>query len=262
MVQVETRLSFEEYFWKDIDLSGKIVLDAGTGFGITTLEIAKRISMQKRKGRIISIDIDPKCFELAEKLLEENGLIDLVTFIKADLSNMPQIESESIDVIISTRTISDINRFPCRLMRAISEFHRVLKKGGQIVLSDECPRFKPLSEEEEVAVLRWQLAKAISHLIGRPHGNEVEPEDLEFMMKIVGFRKCEWAIFKGERISKRRIEHFVTKSSEMIKKITYTGLRQAFLEAVEDVKKVFQEKGGVFPPRYVIHAVKCDFKPL
>ncbi len=256
MARVETKLSFEEYFWKGIDLSGKVVLDAGTGFGITTLEIAKRMSIQKQRGRIISIDIDPGCFELAERLLEENGLTDLVTFIEADLSNMPQIESESIDVIISTRTVSDINRFPCRLIKAISEFYRVLKKGGQIVLSDECPRFKPLSEDEEVAVLRWQLAKAISHLIGRPHGNEVEPDDLEFMMKLVGFRKCEWAIFSGERIPKRRIEHFVTKSSEMISKITHPGLRQAFLEAIEDLKKVFQKKRGVFPPKYVIHAVK------
>jgi len=233
-----------------------VVLDAGTGFGIMTLEIAKRLSTQKQKGRIISVDIDPKCFELAKRLLEENKLTDLVTFVEADLSNMPQIESESIDVVISTRTISDINRFPCRLLKAISEFYRVLKEGGQIVLSDECPRYKPLSEEEEVAVLRWQLAKAISHLVGRPHGNEVEPDDLEFMMRLVGFRRCEWAIFEGDRVSERRIEHFVEKSSEMASKLSHIGLRKAFLEAIKDVRRRFHEKGGVFPPKYVIHALK------
>jgi len=34
--------SFEEYFWQDIDLDNRMILDAGTGFGLTTSEIAKR----------------------------------------------------------------------------------------------------------------------------------------------------------------------------------------------------------------------------
>jgi len=34
-------LSFEDYFWDNIDLNNKAILDAGTGFGVTTLEIAK-----------------------------------------------------------------------------------------------------------------------------------------------------------------------------------------------------------------------------
>jgi len=227
--RVHTTLSFEEYFWKGIDLDGKVVLDAGTGFGITTLEIARRMIVQRQTGRIVSVDMDSNCFELARKLLAKHKLEHLVDFVHADLSNMPQIETESIDIIISTRTISDINRFPCRLMRAISEFYRVLKSEGRIVLSDECPRLLPLSDEEEVAVSRWRMAKAISHLIGRPHSHEVEPEDLEFMLKLVGFRKCEWAIFKGERIPERRIKHFVGRAKEMALKIEDTKLKKCIL---------------------------------
>jgi len=130
MGRVHTTLSFEEYFWKDVNLDGKVVLDAGTGFGLTTLEIAKRMIVQRRKGKIVSVDIDPNCFELARKLLAKHKLEHLVNFVQADLSNMPQIETESIDIIMSTRTISDINRYPCRLIRAVSEFYRVLKSGG------------------------------------------------------------------------------------------------------------------------------------
>ena len=256
MGRVRTNLSFEEYFWKGVDLNGKVVLDAGTGFGITTLEIAKRVSMQERKGRIISVDVNQSCFDLARKLLERHGLQDLVVFVKADLSDMPEIDSESIDVVISTRTMADVNRFPCRLLRTVKEFYRVLRRGGHVIISDECPRIKPLSEEEEVAVVRWQLAKAISHLIGRAHANEVSPEDLEFMMRVVGFKRCEWAVFKGETIPKRRIEHFIRRSKEMALKIGNEGLRKAFLRAIDEVGEMYKRKGGVFVPRYVIHAYK------
>lgn len=44
VVREDTRLSFDEYFWQGIDIGDKIVLDAGTGFGHTTLEIAQKLS--------------------------------------------------------------------------------------------------------------------------------------------------------------------------------------------------------------------------
>lgn len=256
MVREDMSFSFEEYFWQDLDLNNKVILDAGTGFGITTLEIAKRVSLQKSTSRIISVDIDLQSFDLARKLLVEHGLLDLITFVKADLSNMPQIKTESVDLIISTRTISDINSFPCRLTRAITEFHRVLKKGGQVILSDERPIPKAMSEEQKVAVTRWQLAKAISHLIGRVHANEVEPEDLEFTMKLVGFQECKWAVFKGERIPLRRIAHFVNKATDMTTHIDNLKLRKAFAEGIKTVRKTFDAKGGFFPPRYILRAKK------
>ena len=89
------------------------MLDVGKGFGLTTLEIARRMIVQRRKGRIVSVDINPNCFELARKLLAKHKLEHLVNFVQADLSNMPpQIETESIDIIMSTGTVSNINRYP------------------------------------------------------------------------------------------------------------------------------------------------------
>ena len=256
LVRDDTLLSFEEYFWQSVDLDRKVILDAGAGFGIITSEIARRIYLQKLKSSIISVDIDPQSFKLARKRLLEKSLLDLVTFVKVDLSHMPQIQTESVDIIISTRTISDINSSPCRLTRAIAEFYRILKKGGQSILSDECPLLKAVHEDEKVAVVRWQLAKAISHLIGRQHSNEVEPGDLEFTMKLVGFQECKWAIFKGEQISQKRIKHFVQAATEMAARIDDSNLKNAFLEGIENVRKIFNKEGGIFPSRYILHATK------
>jgi predicted O-methyltransferase YrrM len=69
MVVEDTSLSFEEYFWKDMDLKGKVVLDAGTGLGLTTYEIARRIYQEKQRGKIVSGDVDPEVFKQARKLL-------------------------------------------------------------------------------------------------------------------------------------------------------------------------------------------------
>ncbi len=155
---------------------------------------------------------------------------------------MPQIATESVDLVVSTRTISDINSYPCRLTRAIAEFYRVLKTEGQIILSDEVPTWKASSKEEEVAVTRWQIAKAISHLVGRPHANEVEPEDLEFVLSLLGFQQCKWTLFEGQKIPQRRVNHFVDTTSKLASEIEYKNLKNAFQDAIKAVKETFQKK--------------------
>lgn len=261
MLQKHNPFSFEEFFWKNVDLKDKIILDAGTGFGITTSEIANRIHCQKAKSMIISIDIDPEAFKQARETLRTNTLFAwtrlsrFVAFVRADLSRLP-IKEEIVDLVVSTRTLADIESFSCRVIRSLVEFYRVLKREGKVVASDECPVLSPSEGEEKVAVLRWQLAKAISHMIGRPHANEIFPEDLEYVMRLVGFRRCEWAVFKGEKIPERRINYFVTQSTGMCTKIANEHLKQAFIIAIQEVRKLFKEKGGVFPPRYIIHSTK------
>ncbi|MEM1551678.1 MAG: class I SAM-dependent methyltransferase [Candidatus Bathyarchaeia archaeon] len=268
MVREYTTMSFEEYFWRGVDLDGKVVLDAGTGFGVTTREIARRMSRQKHKGKIISVDINPEAFERARKMLQMQWWIDLlklktpkellglVEFVKADLSNMPEIKSESIGVIISTRTLADINSSPCRLTKAITEFYRVLKPCGQVVLSDECPALIPTYKEEEVAVKRWQVIKALSHLIGRPHANEINPDDLEFIMRLAGFKECRYAIFNGEKTQLRRMKHFEERAKELVSKLENLKLKDAFIDEVKRIKEMFNKQGGSFPQRYILHAKK------
>jgi len=113
-----------------------------------------------------------------------------------------------------------------------------------------------MSEEEKFAVMRWQLAKAVSHLIGRPHANEVEPDDLESVMTIVGFQECKWAIFKGEKISQQRVNCFVEKASQMVAQIDDSKLKDACFEQIERVRRIFNREGSIFPSSYILHARK------
>ena len=63
----------------------------------------------------------------------------MVEFIKADLTCMPQIKNESVDLIVCHATICAVNNRPLKAVKALSEFYRVLKKGGWLIIDDESP---------------------------------------------------------------------------------------------------------------------------
>jgi ubiquinone/menaquinone biosynthesis C-methylase UbiE len=74
---------------------------------------------------------------------------DVGVSIEADLTNMPQIESESFDLVVCAATIRALNDRPLKVLRGLKEFYRVLKKRGELVISDEYPLPKATRTEEE-----------------------------------------------------------------------------------------------------------------
>jgi hypothetical protein len=104
--------------------------------------------------------------------------------------------------------------------------------------------------------------KAVFHMTGRLHTNEINPEDLASTLSLVGFRECRWANFKGEKISRQRIDHFAKSATELVKEIRDPRLKNAFLEEIKSIRELFDRQGGVFPPRYILHAHKQDMNLL
>ena len=102
----------------------------------------------------------------------------MVEFIKADLTCMPQIKNESVDLIVCHATIRAVNNRPLKAVKALSEFYRVLKKGGWLIIDDEYPLPKPSKIEEEVQVKRWQTYKSVAELVDGEHYTEICPEEI------------------------------------------------------------------------------------
>lgn len=71
-----------------------IDLDAATGAGEATLELAKRIAEAGGGGKVISVDTDLEAFPYAKGNLGE--FARFVEFVEADLTCMPQIESVTL----------------------------------------------------------------------------------------------------------------------------------------------------------------------
>ena len=67
MIPKHADSSLEGFFWKDTDLKNKMIVGAGTGFGMTRAEISKRSNRQGVNGTtIVSIDISLKLSLLLE----------------------------------------------------------------------------------------------------------------------------------------------------------------------------------------------------
>lgn len=238
---------------RGIHLRGLLVMDAGTGAANTTLWLARKIK-EAGGGRIISIDRDPETFHDAKRKLGE--LADLVKFVEADLTFMPQIKSESVDLIVCGATICAVNDRPLRAVKALFEFYRVLKNGGWLIIGDEYPLPKASKPEEEVQVMRWQTYKSIAELVDGEHYTEIYPEELEFAAELVGFKEIELQRFEGTSLSKEVMNEWREIMPEMINKIDDEDLKAAFLKATERIWKTYKKQGGIFPPYYVVQMKK------
>lgn len=130
-------------------------------------------------------------------------LVGLVEFVEADLTNMPQIKSESVDLIVCHATICAVNDKPLMAVKALCEFYRTLKKGGWLIIDDEYPLPKASKPEEEVQVRRRQTYKSIAELVNGKHYTEICPEELQFAAKQAGFKDIELKSLKEDLFQRR-----------------------------------------------------------
>jgi ubiquinone/menaquinone biosynthesis C-methylase UbiE len=104
------------------------VLEVGFGTGRATLEIAKKVG---NTGEVCGLDASIRMMSKANKRLRGHGLNERVDLAIGDVHEMPYLDS-IFDVTFSSYLLDliDTENIP----RVLSEFRRVLKSGGRIVL--------------------------------------------------------------------------------------------------------------------------------
>jgi ubiquinone/menaquinone biosynthesis C-methylase UbiE len=106
------------------------VLEAGSGTGLTTIEILEADPRIK----VIACDNEPKMMDQAKLVLAD--LNERIDFKEGDiLSTLKNIESESLDAFASALTVH--NFLTDYRMEVFQEITRVLKKGGLFVNADK-----------------------------------------------------------------------------------------------------------------------------
>lgn len=110
---------------------GHAVLDVGCGPGVDTIPMAAQVG---EDGYVIGVDIDTDMVAEADARVAEEGLRGRVTHQAAGADALPFADGSS-DAVRAERLIQVL---PERTVatRAVSEMHRVIKPGGQLVLAD------------------------------------------------------------------------------------------------------------------------------
>ena len=118
---------------------GDIVLDLGSGAGFDCFLAAKKVG---DSGRVIGVDMTQEMIDKANANIEKYGDRN-IEFRLGEIEDLP-VDDDSIDVAISNCVI---NLVPDK-EKAFKEIYRVLKKGGNIYLSD-IVLLENLSEEQK-----------------------------------------------------------------------------------------------------------------
>ena len=105
-------------------LPAQVVADLGAGEGTLSQLLAKTAK------KVIAIDNSPKMVQFGANLAKEHGFTNL-EYRLGDIED-PPIEKNSVDLAILSQAL----HHALRPQRAIEAAHRILKKGGRLVILD------------------------------------------------------------------------------------------------------------------------------
>ena len=215
-----------------------IILDAATGSGRTTLEIAQRIT-----GKVLSVDIDIS--KDAQAMIRDAGYASRVEFVEANLGKMDFLNDNSVDAIVSHATVSSIpSETPFMLYNVFREFYRVLIPQGFILIFDYYPLEEAVikGKADKIAEEAWRTYKAVAELLGDYHHEELPPEWVCKTLTEVGFTDVSY-----KKVSERRLSEtfgeYVENMLEYIKDIKDKGLRKAFEKKIKHLAKDAKKYG-------------------
>lgn len=148
------------------------VLEVAVGIGYSLVEILKRVD---RTNTVHGVDLTPAMLEKARKLAAKHGYTNF-DLREADARRLP-FPDETFDVLFNSYMLDliPIGDLPVIL----KEFHRVLKKGGRLVLLN-------LSKKDERPIFYEKVYRRIPYLLGG-----CRPVLMESFVGEVGFNEVK-----------------------------------------------------------------------
>jgi ubiquinone/menaquinone biosynthesis C-methylase UbiE len=108
-------------FMLKIPIKNKLILDIGTGRGISAIQIAKKSHL-----KVVSIDTNNKKLENAAKLSKKHNCEKNIEFKLHDITQKTEFENKSFDISIMFNTLHHINENLRE--KTIAEIARITKE--------------------------------------------------------------------------------------------------------------------------------------
>jgi ubiquinone/menaquinone biosynthesis C-methylase UbiE len=128
---------------------GEDVLEVATGTGVQLVRLARG----NDGGRTVGVELAPGMVKRTGKRLRDAGLDAFVELIETSALDLP-LEDESFDLVVNSYMLDLLPRE--NIPRALSEFKRVLRPGGRLVLSNMTVGERPLHR-----IWDWAYARGI-----------------------------------------------------------------------------------------------------
>lgn len=165
------------------DLTNLTVLEIHSGKGENTRQLAG--VMAGHGGRLMVNDISDEHFPAIQADLSSFDLD--VSFVRSSAVKLAGIRLSSIDLVICSFTLNEINAIAGQGELALHKFYEVLKPGGQIYLEEELPCSMAASPSQAIWASGRQWMKAAQALSANRQANEFQPDVLESLVSMVGF---------------------------------------------------------------------------
>ncbi len=109
------------------------LLDVGAGEGLIAFGALERM---KPHSKVIFAEISQALLDHSRTLAERGGVLDRVDFILADACDLTGVKSESVDAVTTRSVLIYVGE----KRKALSEFFRVLRRGGRVSLAEPINR--------------------------------------------------------------------------------------------------------------------------
>jgi ubiquinone/menaquinone biosynthesis C-methylase UbiE len=131
ILKKDTGITLEEFTDRILEnchlKNGQKICEAGIGTGFISISVAKRIAGHCE---LFAIDISDSMIEKAKLHIRKESFQNIISLNKASAEHVP-IKDGVFDLILCVFTIRHTN-----IRKTITEFIRVLKPGGRIVIVD------------------------------------------------------------------------------------------------------------------------------
>jgi ubiquinone/menaquinone biosynthesis C-methylase UbiE len=188
--------------------AGDTLLDVGAGDGLIAFGALERLGPQ---GRVIFCDISQDLLDHCRKAAEAEGLLDRCSFVLAPADRLSGVPAASVDAV-TTRSVLIYVKDKAAALR---EFHRVLRPGGRISVSEPINVLMGFDDPDRFCGYDIRQVKALAEKVEavyesiQPHGQDpmgdFDERDLVHQAEEAGFPAIDLELRVTVKNTKRPI---------------------------------------------------------